>query len=123
MQREALEIDGDLDLTLPNELRNLPVAVRADLDKVLAGAFDSAAHARILLRTERYRGHFKARSVVLLEQAGHEICRRVVMQIGREIGNANALVRIGFTAPQRRMGRRILVRDMALGARQLIGRG
>src|ERR1700686_3364499 len=74
---------------------------------------------RIVVLSERQCGNLETRFVVLLEQAGRQISRRVLVEIGREIGDAKAIVGIGFALPERRIGRLLL--HVTPGALQLLG--
>ena len=55
---------------------------------------------------------------MMLEQPGSQIGDGVVMEVGRQIGHPNAIVRINFTAPKWRKSRLIL--RLPHGALQLI---
>ena len=53
------------------------------------------------------------------EQAGRQISRRVLVEVGREVGDAKAIVGIGLALPERRIGRLLL--HVTPGALQLLG--
>ena len=83
-------------------------------------AFDAAADLGVASGVERNGRRLEPRFVVLLEQAGGQISDGVLAQVGRKVGDADAIVRIDLAVPD--WTRRRQIGDGELGAEQLIGR-
>ena len=73
----------------------------------------------MVILPQRNRRYLEARFVVLFEQACRQIGRRMLAEIRRKIGNADAVMRINLAAPNRRKSRLIL--HVPPGALQLFG--
>ena len=81
-------------------------------------AFSAAAHGALVVWSKGQADDLEARAVVALEQLGHEMGRRMAVEVGRQIGKPNALVpRSG--GDQRCGGEGILEGDEGSGAAKL----
>ena len=92
IEREAFEIDRDVDLELVKQLRRLVIAARTDFVEPVEAGDESRAHVAAVVGPERHSQHFEAGAVVQLEQLRHQKRRRVPMEISRHIGDAQSVV-------------------------------
>jgi hypothetical protein len=113
------EIDGDVDFGPAHQRGDLLVAVVADINEMLERRLKAPPRRRIVILSERQRGDLETRFVVLLEQAGRQVSGRVLVEVGRKIGDAKAVVGIDLALPERRKGR--LLFHVTPGALQLLG--
>ena len=113
------EIDGDVDFGAAHQRGDLLIAVVADIDEMLERRLKAPPRRRIVVLSERQRGDLETRCVVLFEQAGGQISRRVFVEVGGEIGDAKAVVGIDLALPERRKSRLLL--HVTPGALQLLG--
>ena len=102
-----------------HERGDLMIAVVADIDEVLERRLQPTPHRRIVVLPERQCGDLETRLVVAFEQAGRQISRRMLVEVGREIGDAKAIMGIDLALPERPIGRLLL--HVTPGALQLLG--
>ena len=89
-----------------------------NVDKALNGCVNAAAKIGMLIRPEGEGRCLESRSVMMFEHADCEIGDGVLAQVGRQIGDANPIVRIAITLPDR--GKRRLIFGKSFGALELI---
>ena len=89
----------------------------------MEGALQAAAHAAVGVRPEGQRRGLEACRVMPLEEFGHQVGGGMLVQVGRQVGHADALVPVTLAAPQRLRRGRIKVGCVNAAALVLQSRG
>ena len=95
----------------------------AGVDEVVEGVEHALAQAAVVVDADRDGDGLEARLVVALEDAGHQVAHRVLAQVGRHVGDADAVVLVALARPQRRVAHRVAARGEDLGALVVHGGG
>ena len=98
------QIDGNIDLVLTQQARYLKVGLAANINEAVECGFGALARCAAVIATERDRYGFKTGPVVLFENAGHKLQHGMGAEIGRNIGEADAIVSVAFRGAQRACG-------------------
>ncbi len=90
--REAAEVDGDVDLELACELRDVDVGALANVDEAVECGLEPRAHRALRIGGERECRDLEARAVVALEELRREVRQRMIVEIAGEVADADAVV-------------------------------
>src|SRR5215467_5534626 len=101
MSRKSSQIDQNVDFTAANQSRQIRIAHVFYVDKMLDCRLYSAPHSRVVIRPERKRDSLETRLVVRFKETDGKMPDRVVAEIGREIADPNAIVRVSLATPGR----------------------
>ena len=81
--RIPFQIDRDVNLELPQQLRHFRIAFRSDIVKQIERRHQTGAHVAAVVGAERNSDDLEPRVVVELEQLRHQIRSRMPMIIRR----------------------------------------
>ena len=88
--RVALEIDRDVDAVVANALRDGAVGLAVDVDEVLAGGAHAAGDVGVVVAAVRIEEGLEARGVAAFQQLGHQHRGGVLVEVGRQVADADA---------------------------------
>src|SRR5262249_52661012 len=97
-----LQIDGDVDLEVSQQPRHLKVARRANIVKLIERLEQTGAHLAAVRLAEGNSRDFEPRPVVELKQLRHQVCRRMSVEIRRQIREAYPVMAPHCSTAQRR---------------------
>src|SRR5262249_29484013 len=93
--------DGDVDLEITYELRDVAVAQRAGIDEAVERSSEARMHRARRMGREGDCGRLETGAVMALEQPGRQQRHRMVAEIGGQIGDADARMWVMLAAPER----------------------
>jgi len=97
----APQVNRDVDLHLAHLLRDVARFQGACIDKVLECVLHAGSQTALVSRAQGDRHGFKALAVMVLKDAGHQVAHGVLAQVGRYVGDADSIVLVALTPPQR----------------------
>ena len=100
-----IEVDGDVDFKRAEKFRDLTVGLVAGVDEAIEGMHDALMQEAAVAGLGGNGNSLESRPVVLLEQSDHQLGGRVLAEIGADIGETNAVVRVALAPPERFAGR------------------
>ena len=65
------------------------------------GRLEAGTHRAMIVGAEGNSRRFESATVMALEDAGHQECRRMHTEIGRKISDTNLLMAVFFSSPRR----------------------
>jgi hypothetical protein len=113
---EALQIDSDIDLQVPQQLGYIVIALLPDIAEMIDGIPYPGAHAELLVRPKGDRDRLEAGAIMALEQSRRQERCRMIMKISRKVGNTNSFMTIELASRDRRCRRRTLLLCVKLRA-------
>ena len=117
---EAVKVDDNVDFKLSDKVGDILIAERTGIYKSLKRSLQPPGEFRVLLGTPGNCGDLEARSVMMFEKARHQISDGMFAQVGGNIGDADAVMRIDIAPPQRLKDR--LIFDIIAGAQPFLAR-
>ena len=93
------EIDRDVDLHLAQPRRHFVIAGLSNIDEALERAFEAGAHRSTHVGTEGHGDRFEPSPIMPLEQPGRQPCRRMIVEVRGDVGNANPVVLVPLPRP------------------------
>jgi len=97
----ALEVDGDVDAVGAHAPRHLGIAQVGHVDELVAGGAHAAADLAAVVGAVRVQAHLEAFTVAPLQHLGHQHRGGMLVEVGREVAQADAA---GPARPGRRQG-------------------
>jgi hypothetical protein len=98
---ESLEIDCDIDLVRADEFGRREITQAAHFEEAVESATDAVLCAAVVFRAKRDPNHLEPAAVVLLDQSRKQVGGRVIVEIRRQIGEADAVVVVARRRQQR----------------------
>jgi hypothetical protein len=116
---ESLEIDCDIDLVRADEFGRREITQAAHFEEAVESATDAVLCAAVVFRAKRDPDHLEPAAVVLLDQSRKQVGGRVIVEIRRQIGKADAVVVVARRRQQREWAGK-LDRDARPRAQELV---
>ncbi len=98
----AFQIDGDVDFHRAQFRGDLCIALGAHIEEAVEGRFQSFPHIAFIVGPKRDGKGLKPLPIMMFEHARHQECRRMRIEIGGKIGDADLVVGIALISPQGR---------------------
>jgi len=99
-----------MSISISRKSADFPIGLVADVDEAVEGPRDPRAHLAFACRPQREAADLEPGPVVDLDQLGDEERNRMILEIGREVGEADLVVTVALAAPDRPLRRVLLVR-------------
>jgi hypothetical protein len=119
VQGVAGKIDDDIGAQIMQERRNVEVARGAHVMKAVECPDQPSPRGAAVVPPQGYADHLEARAVVAFDELRHQRRDRMLTDVGRHIGEPDAVIAPGFAAPERRKRNRDPVADAAARAGEL----
>src|ERR1700677_1198398 len=92
MSRESVQVDGDIDLHVPGELRDLPVGSLPHVDEAVKAGRKTLPHGIRPIRPERETDDLESSTVMQLEQAGRQLRGGMIVIVRGEVADSYLVV-------------------------------
>src|SRR6185437_3383192 len=86
----SLQIDQDIDMILMDRLGGVAMREPADIHEAVKGASQPRTHRTAIVDAIAIGHNLETIAIVGLEQARHQLCGGVLMEVAREIAEPNA---------------------------------